>query len=308
MKIGVTGGAGFIGSNLARTLTQHGYSVVIFDNLISGKLSNLEQIKCEFIHGDLIDRVRVAEFVSKVDWVVHLGALGSVPRSIENPTNSFNSNVLGTLNVLEEIRKHKVPIIFSSSSSVYGKNETSPKKELDWLLPLSPYASTKLSCESLILSYANTYNLNALVFRLFNVFGPYQRGDHPYAAVIPKWSYSAIRGERIIVYGDGNQSRDFTYVDTVTDTIRQSIDLGIFSDKPVNLAAGKSISLNYVLAKFKEYYGALEIDFQPQRPGDIRNSLSDPSELRKLFPEFYSIDFDRALQRTLEWLTRFYKN
>ena len=307
MIIGVTGGAGFIGSNLTKRLEGSGHEIVVLDNFVSGKKSNLEGSRAKIIEADLQDKASVAKFVSQVEAVVHLGALGSVPRSIEDPMNSFGSNVIGTLNLLEEVRNKNIHLIFSSSSSVYGRNIKSPKSELEWLTPLSPYAATKLSCEALILSYANSYNLKTLVFRLFNVFGPFQSADHAYAAVIPKWGLAALKNEKIVIYGDGEQSRDFTYVDTVTEVIENALLNKVTSDFPVNLALGRAFSLNSLLHKFQEYFGELTLDYQPPRKGDIRDSLSDPSNLKKLFPKITEIDFDNSLRKTLDWVTETYK-
>ena len=188
MRIGITGGAGFIGTNLTLRLKQSGHEITIIDDLSNSDINRVRLLDVNFLNESIVNFDAVKEFLKGVDYVVHLAARGSVPRSIKDPVGTFNVNVLGTLNLLEATRLSGVPIIFTSSSSVYGLNPKTPKNERDWLHPISPYAASKLNCESLASAWSNSYNIKILTFRLFNVFGPYQKPDSPYSAVIPKWS------------------------------------------------------------------------------------------------------------------------
>ncbi len=188
----------------------------------------------KFVHGSITLKKDLEEFAKNLDCIVHLAARGSVPRSIEDPIATHNINVGGTLNLLEVSRNKNIPIIFSSSSSVYGENTKLPKSEKDWLLPISPYAASKLACEGMFSGWANSYDMNVLVLRFFNVFGPFQRPDNPYAAVIPKWCLSIIKDKNIQVYGDGEQIRDFTYVDDVVNVIITAIKNNITNYSAIN--------------------------------------------------------------------------
>ena len=284
MRVGITGGAGFIGSNLAQHLVESGYSVSILDNLETGFLSNLEGIDVNFFKGDLRNISEVDAFFQseKIEYCVHLGALGSVPRSIENPRASFEANATGTLNVLESTKKRSVPIIFSSSSSVYGKNLRLPKIEKDWLLPISPYAASKLAAESMTLAFRESYGISALVYRLFNVYGPRQNPESLYAAVIPKWTLAAFKKEPLIVFGDGEQKRDFTYIGDVVEVISRSIRAKHDSDYPVNLAFGRPVTLNQIINIFQSYFGKINIEYRDRRRGDVRDSESNPETLNEL--------------------------
>ena len=223
MRIGVTGGAGFIGSYLVRELIKQGYDVKVIDNLSNSELKNLENLTIDFVQADILQLDLLENFFEKCDYVIHLAALGSVPRSITKPQEVFNSNVIGTLNVLECARRYKTPVLMTSSSSVYGSNTAVPKTEYDWLNPISPYAASKLSCEAMFSAWAHSYKLNLTVLRLFNVFGPRQKKEGPYSAVIPKWCNRIINKEPIEIFGDGHQMRDFTVVGDVTSVISECL-------------------------------------------------------------------------------------
>ena len=309
MRIGITGGAGFIGSNLAQHLVQSGYSVSVLDNLETGFLSNLEGIDVNFVQADLKKLNDVESFfqTEEIEYCVHLGALGSVPRSIETPRASFEANAIATFNVLESIKKRSIPIIFTSSSSVYGKNPKLPKIEKDWLSPISPYAASKLAAEAMTLAFRESYEIPALVYRLFNVYGPKQNPDSLYAAVIPKWIFAAFKREPLVVYGDGEQKRDFTFVKDVISILSNSIRENHNADYPVNLAFGNPVALNEILSVFRSYFGEIKIDYRDVRKGDILNSESNPNALKELHNNKVILtSLEQGLFDTFNWFKKYY--
>ena len=309
MRVGITGGAGFIGSNLAKNLDESGYSVSILDNLETGFISNLEGVNTNFVRADLKNLDEVDSFFQKekIEYCVHLGALGSVPRSIDNPRASFEANAIATLNVLESVKKKSIPIIFSSSSSVYGKNPKLPKIEKDWLSPISPYAASKLAAEAMTLAFRESYGIPTLVYRLFNVYGPKQNPDSLYAAVVPKWIFAAFKGEPVIVYGNGEQKRDFTFVNDVVQILTNSIKGKHDSDYPVNLAFGNPVTLNEILGVFKSYFGGIKVEYKEIRKGDIRNSESNPATLSNLHNnQINETPLEVGLVATFEWFKKQY--
>ena len=309
MRVGITGGAGFIGSNLAKNLDESGYSVSILDNLETGSLSNLEGVNANIVRADLKNLNDVDEFFQReeIDYCVHLGALGSVPRSINTPRASFEANAIATLNVLESVKKRSTPIIFSSSSSVYGKNQKLPKTEKDWLSPISPYAASKLAAEAMTLAFRESYGISTLVYRLFNVYGPKQDPNSLYAAVIPKWIFAAFKGEPVIVYGDGEQKRDFTFVEDVVQILSKSIKEKHDADYPVNLAFGNPVTLNEILEVFKSYFGGIKVEYKEIRKGDIRNSESNPVTLNNLHDsQIKKTPLEVGLVATFEWFKKRY--
>ena len=235
-KVAVTGGAGFIGSNLTRRLISEGHDVVVFDDLSTGLISNVDQSNCTFIHASITDPKALQIALKDCQTIFHLAARGSVPRSIKNPVATHDVNATGTLNVLEVARSSGAHVIFSSSSSVYGRNMQLPKDESMWLSPMTPYAASKLAAEGYVQAYASAYKVPTTLLRFFNVFGPRQRPDHEYAAVLPKWIWLAMQGKAIDVYGDGSASRDFTYVDTVLDIAMTAMNEKILTEGAMNLA------------------------------------------------------------------------
>jgi UDP-glucose 4-epimerase len=304
MKIGITGGAGFIGSNLAEVLIKSGHQVYVFDNLETGFLENINHLSLEFIKGDLRNYNEVENFFKKseIEYCVHLGALGSVPRSILNPRASFESNALATLNVLESAKLTLIPVMYSSSSSVYGSNLKLPKTEKDWLAPISPYAASKLAAESLTTAFGKSYGLPVITYRLFNVYGPIQNPESMYSAVIPKWILAAFKKEPLIIFGDGEQKRDFTFINDVTDIFKKSIEESLVSNDPINLAFGKSVTLNDILKVFKMYFGEIDLDYRDIRQGDIINSESNPELLVNLHKgDLSQTSISDGLLRTFEW-------
>jgi UDP-glucose 4-epimerase len=304
-KIAVTGGAGFIGSNLVERLLSHGHEVSVVDDLSTGLKSNLDLTKVTFHEISLTDREDLAKAVKGVDAIVHLGARGSVPRSLKNPIATHDVNATGTLNVLEAARSNGAHVIFSSSSSVYGRNGQLPKDESMWLSPLTPYAASKLAAEGYVQAYGAAYDVPVTLLRFFNVFGPKQRPDHEYAAVLPKWIWKAMNNEAIDVYGDGSQTRDFTYVRTVLDVIQDALNRGVRTEGAVNLAYGNRISLLTTIELLKGHFPDLKVNFQDDRPGDVKNSQNDPALLKQLFPSVVPNEFEVALNETVNWLKEF---
>ena len=304
-KIAVTGGAGFIGSNLVERLLSKGHEVTVVDDLSTGLKSNLDLNKITFHELSLTDRVGLAKALNGVDAIVHLGARGSVPRSLKNPIATHDVNATGTLNVLEAARSSGAQVIFSSSSSVYGRNGQLPKDESMWLSPLTPYAASKLAAEGYVQAYGAAYEVPVTLLRFFNVFGPKQRPDHEYAAVLPKWIWKAMNNEAIDVYGDGSQTRDFTYVRTVLDVIEDAINRGVRTEGAVNLAYGNRISLLTTIDLLKDHFPDLKVNFLGERPGDVKNSQNDPVLLKKLFPTVAPTEFEVALNETVNWLKEF---
>jgi UDP-glucose 4-epimerase len=302
-KVAVTGGAGFIGSNLSRALISEGFDVVVIDDLSTGLESNLSDLQVDFRKISITDLDQLKKALSASDVVVHLAARGSVPRSVKDPMATHQVNTLGTLNVLEICRTTGAHFIFSSSSSVYGSNMALPKQEEMWLQPMSPYAASKLGAEGFVSAYASTYDLKTTLLRFFNVFGPYQRPDHEYAAVLPKWIWTALKGVSIELFGDGEQTRDFTYVQTVCDVILSAIRDKIYGPEVINLAYGNKISLNQVIARLKLDFPKLDVIKSPNRLGDVRDSQNNPQRIKSKFPQVAPVPFEVAFDDTLNWLT-----
>lgn len=298
----MTGGAGFIGANLVRRLVDSNYQVVVLDDFSTGNLGNLSGIDCEMHTGSLLDTNVLRKVLNNVEYVFHLAALGSVPRSLKDPTSTFAVNVQGTLNLLEAVRDVGVGLTFTSSSSVYGANSILPKTETSWVSPLSPYASSKLAGEALIQGYAQSFGLKATIFRLFNVYGPLQRPNHEYSAVIPRWIWQAISNNYIEVYGDGTQSRDFTFVYDVIDILFNGVTKQIDLMHPINLAFGENISLNQVIELLRTYFPSIKVSYLPSRKSDVYNSLNNPKLLRQVFPEVTPTPFTDGFAATLEWI------
>ena len=303
MRVLITGGAGFVGTNLTYYLQNKHCEVSILDDFSTGLRSNVPS-SVECYEGSITDFRLVENLIQKVDAVVHLAARGSVPRSLKNPVLTQNVNTFGTLNVLEAARNSGAHVVFSSSSSVYGANLQLPKKENQVLRPLTPYAASKMSGEALMMAYGNSYNLPTTTLRFFNVFGPWQRPDHVYSAVIPRWIWSGITNKKIQVYGDGSQSRDFTYVDTVVKTIYTTLSRKIVSPEPVNLALGNNIQLKYLLEMLLAYFPNLDVEFLEPRPGDVYASQNDPEVFLEIFPDIRAESFEKSFSETVHWLRK----
>jgi UDP-glucose 4-epimerase len=305
MRVAVTGGAGFIGSNLCRSLldTEGIDSVVVIDDLSTGALSNLEGFDATFVEGSILDDEALDRAVGGADAVVHLAALGSVPRSVADPLASHHANATGTVMVLEAARRHgNLHTIVASSSSVYGSNPILPKTEDLATRPLSPYGGSKLATEGYALAWGASYGMPTLAFRFFNVFGPHQPAGHAYAAVIPSFIDAALRNAPVTVHGDGTQSRDFTYVGTVTSTIVDALQRRVTSPDPVNLAFGSRITLLDTLARLEAMLGRpIDRNHVSPRAGDVPHSQADNARLRQLFPDITPVPFDEGLGATVAW-------
>lgn len=305
MKVLITGGAGFIGSNLSRYLLDSGAvgEVRVLDDLSTGYRENLDGLDVNFTKGTLLDPETLLRVSAGVDSVVHLGAIPSVPRSVANPRASHDANATGTLNVLEAARETGVDhVVVASSSSVYGANPKLPKNEDDYTRPLSPYAVSKLATESYALAYQSSYGIKTLPFRFFNVYGPSQAAGHAYAAVIPKFIEAGLAGRPLEVHGDGTQSRDFTYVDTLCGVIAEAIHRKVSTTTPINLAFNSNTTLLQLITELESLMGhPLERDHIESRVGDVRASQADPTRLLEHFPSLNPVGLREGLTRTLDW-------
>lgn len=309
MTIVITGGAGFIGGNLCRALSAAGIGpLVVLDDLSTGSADNLAGLErgVSLVEGTILDRDLVMQVIDGADAVVHLAARPSVPRSLENPVATHEVNATGTLNVLEAVRHGGRPqLIVASSSSVYGANPAIPKHEGLMPMPLSPYAASKLATESYALAFANSFHLDVLAYRFFNVFGPLQTAGHAYAAVIPAFVSAAVAGQPLVVHGDGQQTRDFTFVDSVTSVILDALCRRVTCGRPVNLAFGSRQSLLEVIDLLERLLGRpLERRHTDPRPGDVQHSQADQHQLLDMFPSVKPVPFEVGLTRTLEWFHR----
>lgn len=305
MKVLVTGGAGFIGGNLCRTLGQTPgiTEVVAFDNLSSGSRDNLVGTTATLLEDDLLDLDALTHAAAGAASIVHLAARPSVPRSLADPMASHHANATGTMHVLEAARATGVGhVVLSSSSSVYGTNPTLPKHEGLKPSPASPYAAAKLAAEVAALAYGPSFGLNVLAFRFFNVFGPLQAAGHAYAAVVPAFIDAALAGQPLQIFGDGKQTRDFTYVDTVCELLTRAVTEQVASPEPVNLAFGTRTNLLDVVALLEQLLGTkLEREHLEARKGEVRHSQADNGRLRELFPSVEPVDLKTGLSRTVDW-------
>ena len=286
-----------------RTLLESGHQVRVLDDFSTGLPANLEGLSVDLRYGSITDSNAVNESSRGADSIVHLAARGSVARSIAEPEATHLVNATGTLNVLEAARAIGAHVIYSSSSSVYGSNTKLPKDETDWTQPISPYGASKISAESYTLAYQQVYSMSTLALRFFNVYGPFQRPDHDYAAVIPKFAWAALRGSQLQIHGDGEQTRDFTHVRTVISVLTQALEKRTAWNRPVNLALGERVTINDVAAKIGDMLGKkLDIVHTSARPGDVRNSQNSPNLLLSLFPEIPRISLDDGIESVISWL------
>jgi len=303
VRIVVTGGAGFIGANLCATLADEGHEVLVLDDLSTGAAANLDGLAVKLVEGTILDRLLVHDVLTDAEAVVHLAALGSVPRSLAAPLATHDVNATGTAEVLDAARATGVEhVLFSSSSSVYGANPNLPKDEELTPSPVSPYAASKLAAESMAIAYQRSFGLPVLALRFFNVFGPLQSADHDYAAVVPRFVDAALAGRPAEVHGDGRQTRDFTYVGTVVRVLADALAAKVTFDGPVNLAFGSRISLLEVLSELEGLLGhPIERRHVGPRPGDVRHSQADASRFQRLFPDVEAVPFTDGLSRTVAW-------
>jgi len=285
MTILITGGAGFIGANLVKECLNRGYKVRVVDNLSTGNVKNIELFlnDIEFIKADLTDLETAKKAVRGVDFISHQAAIPSVSRSIKDPLSSHNSNTTATLNVLLAAKEYGIKkMVYASSSSVYGDSPTLPKKEDFSLNPISFYGLTKYAGEKYCELFYKLYGLPTISLRYFNVFGPKQNPDSEYAAVIPKFIKLISRDEAPVIFGGGETTRDFTYVDNVVGANLLAIESDVCGET-INIACGERISLNQLVSLINKYTGKnLKPIYQSERTGDIKHSLADISKAKKL--------------------------
>ncbi len=304
----VTGGGGFIGSNLAHALVARGARVRVLDSFVTGRRANLGGIedRVELIEGDLRRFADVEKAMEGVDVVLHQGALGSVPRSIADPLATHEANVTGTLHVLWAARAAGVRrVVYASSSSVYGDTPTLPKVEDMAPAPRSPYAVSKLAGEHYCQAFSGVYGMETIALRYFNVFGPRQDPTSQYAAVIPKFIRAMLRGERPQIFGDGIQSRDFTYVENVTaaNLLAAQAPAAALDGSACNVACGERFTLLDLVAALNDILGTrLEPLFRPPRPGDVRHSHASIARAEALLGYRPVVRFAEGLRRTVEWI------
>lgn len=305
MKVVVTGGAGFIGANLCRILLEHPSvrGVVVVDDVSTGSRGNLDGVNVQLVEGTVLDDDVLGRAFRGADAVVHLAARASVPRSIADPVATHTANATGTISVLEAVRSEEVPaLVVASSSSVYGANPTLPKHEELATLPLSPYAASKLATESYALAYQESFGVKTACFRFFNVFGPLQAAGHAYAAVVPAFISAALKGEPLRIFGDGLQSRDFTFVDTIGAVICDAVVGQLAHPGPINLAFGSRVDLLSIVELLEGIFGhSLEVVHDEPRKGDVQHSQADQSLLRALFPDVEPVDLETGLRTTVDW-------
>ncbi|MDO8392286.1 MAG: NAD-dependent epimerase/dehydratase family protein [Actinomycetota bacterium] len=308
MRVIVTGGAGFIGANLCGALAAHPAidTVVAFDDLSTGRRENLHGVNAELVVGTILDPEALATVCAGAHAIVHLAAIGSVPRSVADPLPTHFANATGTVNVLQAAREATTggaQVVVAGSSSVYGANPALPKHEDLATRPLSPYAASKLATEAYALAWAASYQLPVMSFRFFNVFGPLQPADHAYAAVVPRFVAAALAGQPLTVHGDGTQSRDFTYVGTVAGVITDAVVRRVTSLEPVNLAFGTRHTLLQVIELLEQQLGrTLDVQFEPTRAGDIAHSQAAHHRLDALFPGVVPVSLADGLRATVQWM------
>ncbi len=301
----VTGGAGFIGGHICERLVRDGHSVRVLDDFSSGKESNLESFrdKIDLVRGDIRDAPLVNEAMNGVDIVFHEAALGSVPRSVADPLTTHEVNMTGTLNVLLAAREAGVKrVVYASSSSVYGETPVLPKREEMTPQPLSPYAISKLVGEHYATVFTHVYDFEVVALRYFNIFGPRQDPESQYAAVIPRFLTALLNGKAPVVYGDGLQSRDFTYVDNVVEANLLASEADGAAGRAFNIACGGRYTLLDLLARLKIILGSdIEPIHEAGRAGDVRDSQASIEAAQRALGYRVSVDFDEGLRRTAEW-------
>jgi UDP-glucose 4-epimerase len=303
VRLLITGGAGFIGSNLARLALDQGHEVSVIDDLSTGFEDNLTGLDVAFVKGSILDQEAMRAALEGVESIVHLAALGSVPRSIMDPVASHAANATGTLSVLEAARAAGVNhVMVASSSSVYGLNPALPKSEREWVRPMSPYAVTKLATEQYPLAYQQSYGMSTMAFRFFNVYGPRQKAGHVYAAVIPVFVDALLAGRSLPINGDGSNSRDFTYVGTVCRVLLDAAERRLSHPEPVNLAFGTNTTLLQLVEKIEAAAGLpADVVHRDPRPGDVKHSQANNDVLRHLFPNVQPVSLEQGLAETIAW-------
>jgi UDP-N-acetylglucosamine/UDP-N-acetyl-alpha-D-glucosaminouronate 4-epimerase len=300
----VTGGAGFIGSHLAEELLRRGHRVRIVDSLITGKRRNLEVLRgAEFIEGDLAELPIAQRAADGMEYVLHQAAIPSVPRSVKDPLTSNRANIDGSLSVLVAARDAGVKrLVYAGSSSAYGDTETLPKREDMPTKPLSPYALQKLVVEQYCQMFTRLYKFETVTIRYFNVFGPRQDPGSPYSGVISLFATALLGGRQPVIYGDGEQTRDFTYVSNVVDGVLRACEAPEASGEVINVATGGRISLNELLRTMNRIVGTkTEAIYQEPRAGDVRDSQADITKARQLLGYRPLVALEEGLRHTIEW-------
>jgi len=305
MRYVVTGGAGFIGSNTVDELVRRGHSVVVLDDLSSGKEENLSEIrnKITLIKGSITDIEVVRKAMHEAEYVLHLAARTSVPRSVKDPIETNKINIEGTLNVLVAAKEMKVKrVVFAASSSAYGETPTLPKVETMQPEPISPYGVTKYVGELYGQTFGRCYGLETVSLRYFNIFGPRQDPSSPYSGVLAKFCTAYLEDTPPVVFGDGEQTRDFTYVENAVQANLLACEAPSVSGKVFNVGTGGRTSLNEVLKALGKITGkTLEAKYEPARDGDIRDSQADISQAREYLGYHPLVDFEEGLSSTFEW-------
>lgn len=301
----VTGGAGFIGSNICRRLVSQGYFVRVVDNLLTGKIANLFGIKdqIEFIEADMGDERIARAAVKDIDVVLHQGALPSVPKSIDNPAATHRHCIDATFTLLLAARDVGVKrFVYAASSSAYGDSPTLPKVETMHLSPLSPYAAAKLAGEYYCSAFCEVFGLETISLRYFNVFGPYQDPASQYAAAIPAFVTAILKDEPPTIYGDGEQSRDFTYIDNVVEANLLAATTPKTSGEVINIACGQAVTVNEIIGVINEILGKnVEPLYTDPRPGDVKHSLADVTAAFELIAYKPTVPFKQGLQLAIDW-------
>ena len=300
----VTGGAGFIGSHLTEELVRRGERVRVVDSLITGHRRNLAHLSdVDFVEGDLADLSVAARAVQGVDYVLHQAAIPSVPRSVDDPITSNRANIDSTLNLLVAARDARVKrVVYAGSSSAYGNTPTLPKHEEMPTKPLSPYALQKLVGEQYMQLFTALYGLETVVIRYFNVFGPRQDPSSPYSGVISVFAKALLENRAPTIHGDGEQTRDFTYVANVVDGVLRAVTAPQASGTVINVATGTRISLNRLFASMRDTVGSrVEPAYGPSRPGDVRDSLADISRARAVLGYEPLVPLEEGLKKTIAW-------
>ena len=300
----VTGGAGFIGSHLSEELVRRGHRVRVADSLITGKRSNLAHVSgVDFLEGDLADLEVARRAVEGCEYVLHQAAIPSVPRSVKDPLTSYRANVDGTLNVLLASRDAGVKrLVFAASSSAYGDTPTLPKHERMPTNPLSPYALQKVIGEEYLRMFTRLYGLETVAIRYFNVFGPRQDPTSPYSGVISVFATALLENRSPTIFGDGNQTRDFTYVANVVDGVLRACEAPDASGEVINVATGGRISLNQLFEEMRTLVGAtVTPTYVEGRMGDVRDSQADITKARELLGYAPSVSFEEGLKKTVDW-------
>lgn len=305
MRYVVTGGAGFIGSNTVDELVKRGHSVVVLDDLSAGKEENLADVrsKITLIKGSITDIEVVRKAMHEAEYVIHLAARTSVPRSVKDPIEANRINIDGTVNVLVAARDAKAKrIVFAASSSAYGETPTLPKVETMQPAPISPYGVTKFVGELYLQTFGRCYGLENVSLRYFNVFGPRQDPGSPYSGVLAKFCTAFLEETQPVIFGDGEQTRDFTYVENAVQANLLACEAPNVSGKVFNVGVGGRFSLNQTVELLSKISGThLEVKYDPPRDGDIRDSQADITQARELLGYDPQVDFEEGLRRTFEW-------